>query len=68
MKSDEARNEDPTDLIPYERHLPSVSPTDELNLVERASIAVEKADAIGRIRMAIANLLIEEGLMKRRRR
>lgn len=68
MDSEQGCNEDLAYLVPFERYLPSIVSIDDLNLIERTSILVEKADAIGRIRIATANLLIEDGLMRRRRR
>ena len=40
----------------------------ELNILEKIQVSFEKANAIGRIRMTIADYLIEEGLIKRRRK
>ena len=54
------------------KHKPK-SPSDRVteavfNPVERVQVAIEKANAEGRIKMLIANLLISEGLVKRKLR
>ena len=38
----------------------------ELNIFEKVQVSLEKANAIGRVRMTIADYLIEEGFIKRR--
>lgn len=54
------------EMVPAEESRLVKYSSTELNPWERFKVTLEKADAVGRVRMVIADFLIEEGLMKRR--
>lgn len=67
-RNDDREEREESQIVPSSSQVPTTLTQQIFRLNEKLQITLEKSEAVGRIRMILADFLIEEGLVKRRLR